>query len=59
LNYRGYDLEEKTLMVGWQVTTTKDGAFVRNSDVKRQLSTALEEARAYVDELIKTSGTAN
>ena len=57
LTYRGYELEEKTLMVGWQVTTTKNGAFVRNSNMASELSTALREARAYVDDLIKTAET--
>ena len=53
--YRGYDLEEKTLMVGWQITTTKDGIFVRNSKVTSQLDSALQEARTYVDGLIKVA----
>ena len=53
--YRGYDLEEKTLMVGWQITTTKDGIFVRNSKVTSQLESALQEARTYVDDLIKVA----
>ncbi len=58
MTYRGYDLEEKTLLVGWQITTTKNGAFVRNSKVAPQLSTVQQEARAYVDELIKAAEAA-
>ena len=33
MSYRGYDLEQKTLMVGWQITITKDGKFVHNGSV--------------------------
>ena len=33
MSYRGYDLEQKTLMVGWQITITKDGNFVHNGNV--------------------------
>jgi hypothetical protein len=33
MDYRGYDLEKKALMVGWQITITKDGTFVRNGSV--------------------------
>jgi hypothetical protein len=58
LTYRGYDLEEKTLMVGWQIATTRNGAFIRNSNIAPQLSEALREARAYVDDLIKAAEAA-
>ena len=50
--YRGYDLEEKTLMVGWQITITKDGKFVRNGTVSKQLVTAMDEAQKFVDGII-------
>ena len=49
--YRGYDLEQKTLMVGWQVTITKDGTFVRNGSVTSRLETAMDDAHAYIDGL--------
>jgi hypothetical protein len=49
--YRSYDLEQKELMVGWQVITTRDGAFVRNGSISKTLESALIEARAHVDTL--------
>jgi hypothetical protein len=49
MSYRGYDLEQKTLMVGWQVTITRDGNFVRNGTVTKELSSAMEEAEKFVD----------
>ena len=48
-SYRGYDLEQKELLVGWQITITMDGRFVRNSSVAKQLSTVLDEAKKFVD----------
>ena len=56
--YRGYDLEEKTLMVGWQITITKDGKFVRNGSVVQQLTAALDEARSLVDGIIADADSA-
>jgi hypothetical protein len=50
--YRGYELEQKTLMVGWQVTITKDGRFARNSIVSQKLETAVEDAHNIVNGLI-------
>lgn len=50
--YRGYELEQKTLMVGWQVTITKDGTFARNSIVSQKLETAVNDAHEIVDGLI-------
>lgn len=50
--YRGYELEQKTLMVGWQVTITKDGRFVRNGSVMKNLTAAVEEAEKFVDGLL-------
>jgi hypothetical protein len=55
MNYRGYDLEEKTLSVGWQVVIMKDGSFVRNSGVFPNLKSAVAEAHAYIDSLIDKS----
>ena len=50
--YRGYELEEKTMAVGYQVVVMKDGNFVRNSSVVKDQKSALAEAHAYVDSLI-------
>jgi hypothetical protein len=52
MDYRGYQLEKKMLMVGWQVTITKDGAFIRNSSVLKAASEAVIEAQAYIDSLM-------
>ena len=49
MSYRGYDLEQKTLMVGWQITITKDGKFVLNGTVTKELSAAVAEAEKFVD----------
>ncbi|HEY4075604.1 MAG TPA: hypothetical protein VGM26_01605 [Rhizomicrobium sp.] len=50
--YRGYDLEQKQMMVGWQVTITKDDAFVRHSGVSKDLETVMVETRDYIDQLL-------
>ena len=50
--YRGYELEQKPLLVGWQITIRKEDAFVRNSKVCRDLDTALDEARGFIDALV-------
>ena len=50
--YRGYDLEQKTLMVGWQITITKDGKFVLNGNVTKSLNCAVDEAEKFVDRTI-------
>jgi hypothetical protein len=52
MNYRGYDLEQKTLMVGWQITITKDGKFVHNGSVTKSLGSAVDEAEKFVDRAI-------
>jgi len=52
MSYRGYDLEQKTLMVGWQITITKDGKFVRNGNVTNSLTSAVDEAEKFVDQVI-------
>ena len=49
MSYRGYDLEQKTLMVGWQITITKDGKFVHNGSVTKELAAAMDEAKKFVD----------
>ncbi len=50
--YRGYELEEKSLMVGWQVTIRKEDVFVRHGSVCKKLEMALDEAHGVVDGLI-------
>jgi hypothetical protein len=50
--YRGYHLEEKQMMVGWQVTITKDDAFVRHSHISKEREVVLHEARGYIDQLL-------
>jgi hypothetical protein len=55
LRYRGYDLESKHLMVGWQITVRKEGAFVINGAVLKDEDTAVMEAQAYVDSLVETA----
>ena len=52
MSYRGYDLEQKTLMVGWQITITKEGTFVRNGSVAKSLSSAIDDAEKYIDGVI-------
>jgi hypothetical protein len=52
MSYRGYDLEQKTLMVGWQITITKDGKFVHNGSVTKSLTSAMGEAEKFVDRAI-------
>jgi len=49
MSYRGYDLEQKILMVGWQITITKDGKFVCNGSVAKSLAAAMDEAEKFVD----------
>jgi hypothetical protein len=52
MSYRGYDLEQKTLMVGWQITITRDGKFVHNGSVTKSLASAVDEAEKFVDRAI-------
>ena len=52
MSYRGYDLEQKTLMVGWQITITRDGKFVHNGSVTKNLTSAVDEAEKYIDRTI-------
>ena len=58
MSYRGYDLEQKTLMVGWQITITRDGKFVRNGNVTKDLGVAVEEAEKFVDRILAEVDTA-
>lgn len=51
-SYRGYDLEQKELLVGWQITITRDGKFVRNSAVATLLSTVEAEAKKFIDDVV-------
>ena len=52
MDYRGYDLEQKTLMVGWQITITKNDKFVYNGNITKSLSAAMDEAERFVDRAI-------
>ena len=52
MSYRGYDLEQKTLMVGWQITITQNGKFVHNGSVTKNLAAAVDEAEKFVDRVI-------
>jgi hypothetical protein len=53
--YRGYDLEQKTLMVGWQIAITKDDKFIRNGTVTTNLAAAMNEAEKFVDRALAES----
>jgi hypothetical protein len=55
VEYRGYDFEEKTLMVGWQITIRKNDVFVRNSNVSPDRNAVLRDARATVDALMASA----
>ena len=52
--YRGYELEQKSLRVGWQIIITKNGAFVRNGSITGLPDEARAEAHAYIDSLLAT-----
>jgi hypothetical protein len=52
MTYRGYELEEKTMKAGCQIVILKDGAFVRNSSVVKEMKDAVAEAHAYIDHLL-------
>jgi hypothetical protein len=52
MTYRGYDFEQKTLMVGWQVAITKDDKFVRNGTVTTSPVAAINEAERFVDRVL-------
>lgn len=57
-SYRGYDLEQKPLLVGWQITITKDGKFVHNGSVTASLPSAKDEAEKFVDHAIAQADSA-
>ena len=59
MTYRGYDLEQKTLMVGWQITITKNDKFVHNGNVAKSLSSAVDEAEKFVDRVIAQADIAS
>jgi hypothetical protein len=50
--YRGYELEQKALLVGWQIVILKNGGFVRNGSIMKDPDDARVEAHAYVDSLL-------
>jgi hypothetical protein len=52
MDYRGYELEQKTLMVGWQISITKDERFVWHGNVANKLDVAMIEAKRFVDDLV-------
>lgn len=52
MSYRGYELEQKTLIVGCQVIITKNDAFVRNGSILKDMKDAMAEAHAYIDSLM-------
>jgi len=58
MTYRGYDLEQKSLMVGWQIAITKDDKFIRNGAVTTNLAAAMNEAEKFVDRVLAEMGTA-
>ena len=58
MTYRGYDLEQKTLTVGWQVTKTKHDKFLRNGTVTAILVSVLNEAGKLVDRELAEVDTA-
>ncbi len=52
MDYRGYELEQKTLMVGWQISITKNDKFVWHGNVAGKLEVAVTEAQRFVDALL-------
>jgi hypothetical protein len=58
MTYRGYDLEQKTLMVGWQIAITKNDKFIRNGTVTTDLAAAVNEAEKFVDRVLAETDTA-
>ena len=52
MDYRGYDLEKKPLMIGWQITITKDERFVWHGSIVNELDLAINEAHKYIDDLL-------
>jgi hypothetical protein len=58
MTYRGYELEQKALMVGWQIAITKDDKFIRNGTVTTNLAAAIREAEKFVDRVLAESDAA-
>ena len=50
--YRGYELEQKALLVGWQIVILKNGGFVRNGSIMKDPDDARVEAHDYIDGLL-------
>jgi hypothetical protein len=50
--YHGYHLEQKQMMVGWQISITKDDAFVRHSSISTDPEAVMVESRSYIDRLL-------
>ena len=57
MDYRGYELEQKTLMVGWQISITKDERFVWHGNVASKLDIAMTEAKRFIDDLVVGADT--
>jgi hypothetical protein len=53
MRYRGYELEQKTLIVGCQVIITRNDAFVRNGSILKEMKDAMAEAQTYIDSLME------
>jgi hypothetical protein len=51
-DYRGYQLHQKILLVGWQIAVFRDDKFVRNGTIFKNPESAFAEARALVDALL-------
>ena len=51
MDYKGHQLEQKELTVGWQITIMKHDKVIRHSGVMRELKAALLDAHAYIDSL--------
>jgi hypothetical protein len=49
VTYRDHHLELKSLMVGWQVTITKDGSVLTHTSITDTREAASAEAQGYVD----------
>ena len=48
MTYRGFDFEQKALMVGWQGTIAKDAKSVPNGTVTMSPVSALNDAERFV-----------
>jgi hypothetical protein len=59
MSYRGYDLQQKTLTVGWQIAITKEGKFIGNGTVTTNLAAAIQDAEKFVDRVFAIGTTAS